>query len=178
MDDENTLWALVRVFVPISFVSFGGLLTTIAEIQHQTIAVHGWITDRDFIDIFAIARAAPGPGTLMVTLVGWHVAGWMGALVASLALYVPTSILVGAGAIVWRRYRSTAWREKIERGLSPIATGLIFAGVYAVLNAVGGTIAAFATAGVSAAVLLWRPLNPFLLLCSGAAVYLLVFLFT
>ncbi|HTY65049.1 MAG TPA: chromate transporter, partial [Alphaproteobacteria bacterium] len=103
--DEDTLWALVRVFVPISLVSFGGLLTTIAEIQHQTIAVHGWITDRDFIDIFAIARAAPGPGTLMVTLVGWHVAGWMGALVASLAFYVPTSIMVGAGAIVWRRYR-------------------------------------------------------------------------
>ncbi|MBV8534876.1 MAG: chromate transporter [Alphaproteobacteria bacterium] len=175
--DEDTLWALLRVFVPISLVSFGGLLTTIAEIQHQTIVVHGWITDREFVDIFAIARTAPGPGTLMVTLVGWHVAGWMGALVASLAFYVPTSILVGGGAIVWRRYRNTAWREKIERGLSPIATGLIFAGVYAVLNAIGGTVAAFATAGLSAAILLWRPLNPFLLLCGGAAVYLAVFLF-
>ncbi len=174
--DDDTLTALVLVFVPIAFVSFGGIMTTIAEIQHQTIAVHGWISDRDFVDIFAIARAAPGPGTLMVTLVGWHVAGWMGALVASLALYVPTSLLVGGAAIVWRRYRNAAWRDKFERGLAPIATGLIFAGVYAVLNAIGGTVAAFATAGVSAAVLLWRPIHPFLLLCAGGALYLLVFL--
>jgi chromate transporter len=174
--DEETLLALALVFVPISFASFGGLMTTIAEIQHQTIAVHGWITDRQFIDIFAIARAAPGPGTLMVTLVGWRVAGWLGALVASLAIYVPTSVLVGGASVIWRRYRTAAWRDKVERGLAPIATGLIFAGVYAVLNALGGTVAAFATAGIAAAVLLWRPLHPFLLLCGGAAVYLAMFL--
>jgi chromate transporter len=175
--DEETLWALARVFIPISLASFGGIMTTIAEIEHQSIAVHGWVTEREFIDIFAIARAAPGPGTLMVTLVGWHVAGWLGALVASLALYIPTSLLVGGGAVVWRRYRAAAWREKVERGLAPIATGLIFAGSYAVLNAVGGSVTAFATAGVAAALLLWRPIHPFLLLSGGAAVYLLIYAF-
>ncbi len=172
--DEGLLLALLRVFLPLSLLSIGGIATIIAEMEHQTTA-QGWLTQRDFIDIFAIARVSPGPGTVMVTMIGWKVAGWMGALIASLAIYLPTSLLVGGASVLWRRHRAAAWRTKIERGLAPIATGLIFAGAYAILNATGGGPGAFATAAVSTGLLLWRPLNPFLLLCGGAAVYAVLY---
>lgn len=64
---SETLWALVRIFVPLSLVSFGGARTILPDIEHQAIA-HHWVTHTDFVEIFAIARAAPGPGTTMVTL--------------------------------------------------------------------------------------------------------------
>jgi len=88
---SNTSLALIRVFVPLSLVSFGGARTIIPDIERQTVSVHGWLTHREFIEMFAISRAAPGPGVTLVTLIGWKADGWLGALVASLAIYVPVA---------------------------------------------------------------------------------------
>lgn len=176
--DEQTLYELARIFAPLSLVAFGGGPTIVAEIERQTVAVHGWLTHQDFIDIFAISRVAPGPGILMITLIGWKVAGWLGAIVASLSFYIPSGLLVVGAALLWHRHRAASWRDKVERGLAPIAIGLIFAGAYSVLNATQGGVLAFVTAGLSAAVLMWRRINPLLLLSLGAAVYAAAYPFT
>ncbi|HTY69997.1 MAG TPA: chromate transporter [Alphaproteobacteria bacterium] len=176
--DEGVLLQLVAVFAPLSLVAFGGGPTIVAELERQTVAVHGWLTHQDFIDIFAISRVAPGPGILMITLFGWKVAGWLGAVVASLAFYIPSGLLVFGASLLWRRHRAASWRDKVERGLAPIAIGLIFAGAYSVLNATQGGVLAFATAGLAAAVLMWRRVNPLLLLTCGAAAYALAYKLT
>lgn len=173
--DEETLLELVRIFAPLSLVAFGGGPTIVAEIERQTVGVHAWLTHQDFIDIFAISRVAPGPGILMITLIGWKVAGWLGAIVASFAFYIPSGLLVFGAAWLWRRHRTAKWRDKVERGLAPIAIGLIFAGAYSVLNATQGGVLAFITAGIATAVLMWRAINPLLLLSCGAAVYALAY---
>lgn len=173
--DEGTLLQLAAVFAPLSLVAFGGGPTIVAELERQTVAVHGWLTHQDFIDIFAISRVAPGPGILMITLMGWKVAGWLGAIVASFAFYIPSGLLVFSASLLWRRHRTAAWRDTVERGLAPIAIGLIFAGAYSVLNATQGGVLAFATAGLAAAVLMWRRVNPLLLLTCGAALYALAY---
>src|ERR671920_2282190 len=90
---ESVFWSLIVVFVPFSLVSIGGGPSIFASIQYQSVEIHRWVSAREFIDLFAIARAAPGPGTMLVTLLGWKVAGWTGALVATLALFVPSSLL-------------------------------------------------------------------------------------
>ena len=54
------LLALMAVFAPLSLLSFGGGQSTIPEMQRQTVALHGWLTDAQFADIYAISRAAPG----------------------------------------------------------------------------------------------------------------------
>jgi chromate transporter len=169
--DEELLVGLLRVFVPLSFLSIGGGGTILAEMAHQTVDVYHWLTRREFVDLFAITRAAPGPGILIVTLIGWKVAGWLGALVATLALFVPSSLLFCAVTVLWQRFSGSPWRKTIERGLAPIAVGLIFAGAYAVLEATQGGLLAFATAGISAALLLWRPIHPLVLLCAAAGIY-------
>jgi chromate transporter len=169
--DEELLLGLLRVFVPLSFLSIGGGGTILAEMAHQTVDVYHWLTQREFVDLFAITRAAPGPGILIVTLIGWKVAGWLGAVVATLALFVPSSLLFCGVTVLWQRFSGSPWRDVIERGLAPIAVGLIFAGAYAVLQATQGGILAFATAGIAAALLLWRPIHPLALLCAAAALY-------
>jgi chromate transport protein ChrA len=77
-DDFKTLLALVVVFVPLSLLSIGGGASLLADMEHQSVTVHGWTTPREFADLFAISRAAPGPGTMLAALIGWKAAGWGG----------------------------------------------------------------------------------------------------
>ncbi|TMJ67786.1 MAG: chromate transporter [Alphaproteobacteria bacterium] len=80
---------LTLVFAPLSLLSIGGGASLLAEIEHQSVGVHAWTTEREFANLFAISRAAPGPGTMLSTLIGWKVAGLAGALTATIALYLP-----------------------------------------------------------------------------------------
>lgn len=173
--NDGTIWALARVFVPLSLVSFGGAKTIVPDIEHQAI-VHGWLTHSEFLDIFAISRAAPGPSTSMVTLIGWKAAGWLGALVATLAIYVPAGTMLLLASYLWRRHQNSPWRARIERAFAPISVGLILAGAMVVLNATGGGILAYGVAGSAAAALWWRQFHPLLLLGAGGAVFAFTFL--
>jgi chromate transporter len=169
--DAEAVWGLVRLFAPLSLLAIGGAPSILAEMEHQTVDVYGWLTQRDFVDFFAISRAAPGPGTLIVTLIGWKAAGLAGAIAASVAFYLPTSLILYGVASVWRRYRSAPWREPVEHGLAPIAIGLIFAGAYAILQSMPGGILTFGTTAAAVALLLWKPVNPVVLLSGAALTY-------
>src|SRR5262249_7564877 len=137
MEDSRTLVALLFVFVPLSLVSIGGGPAVFAEMQHQAVTVHGWVTQRQFVDLFAISRAAPGPGALLATLIGWQAAGWLGALVVSLAFFLPSSIVVYVAACFWNRLRGSAWHRAVEDGFVPIAAGVVLPGALAILQSVG-----------------------------------------
>jgi len=164
---EDSLLALLVVFVPLSLLSIGGGPSILAGIQHAVDARH-WMSQREFVDLFAIARAAPGPGVLLATLVGWKVAGLAGAALASLALFLPSSLLYYAIARRWSAHRGKTWHSALERGLAPVAAGLILAGSLVILRAGATDAVLWAIAAVSTAVLLWRPkLNPLWLLAAG-----------
>ena len=176
--DWRNLVALVLVFGPLSLFSIGGGASLLAEIEHQSVAVHHWTTHREFADLFAISRAAPGPGTMLSTLIGWKVAGWAGALTATVALYLPSSLVAFGVSKMWGRWRGSPWHGAIERGLTPIAAGLVLAGGLAVLQAAGG-IAVWAAAAVTTAVLLARPqINPLILFGASGVLFALVAAFT
>lgn len=173
---NNTSLALIGVFVPLSLVSFGGARTIIPDMETQAVQVHGWLTHREFIEMFALARAAPGPGVTLVTLIGWKAGGWLGALIASLAIYVPVALVVVGASVLYRRYDVPPWSERFQRAMTPVAIGLILAGVFAVFKLMGGTLISYAVVGSSAAVLCWRRINPLFLLAAGAALYAAAFL--
>jgi chromate transporter len=175
--DGEAIWGLIRIFVPLSLLAIGGAPSILAEMEHQTVDVYGWLTQRDFVDLFAISRAAPGPGTLIITLIGWKAAGLAGAIAASAAFYLPTSLIVYGVASVWGRYRSAVWRQPVEQGLAPIAIGLIFSGAYAVLQSMTSGLLSFGTTAIAVALLLWRPVNPILLLSAAALIYGAIYAF-
>lgn len=169
---ENALWPLIAVFVPFSLVSIGGGPSIFAAIQHQTVDVRHWADAREFVDLFAISRAAPGPGSMLATLIGWKVAGWAGALTATLALFLPSSLLCFFVAKVWARYRGRAWSTMIEEALAPIGGGLILAGVLAIFRVSGGGLASAACALASAlAFARWRAVHPLVVLGAGALAF-------
>lgn len=174
MPDVRALLALALVFAPLSLLSIGGGASLLAEIEHQSVSVHAWTTQREFADLFAISRAAPGPGTMLSTLIGWKVAGLAGALTATIALYLPSSLLVYGLARLWGRWRGSVWHSAVERGLSPIAAGLILAGGLAVLRVSPGGPAVWVATALSTALILSRPLlHPLVLFFAGGAVFAL-----
>ena len=169
--DWRTLLTLALVFAPLSLFSIGGGASLLAEIEQQAVGIHHWTTQRQFADLFAISRAAPGPGTMLSTLIGWKVAGWAGALTATVALYLPSSLLVYGAARMWGRWRGSPWHTAVEQGLAPIAAGLMLAGGLAVLQVAGG-LAVWAAAVVATVVLLrWPKLHPLALFAASGALF-------
>lgn len=169
---DDPLLALIAVFVPFSLISIGGGPSIIAGIQHQTVDVQHWMSSREFVNFFAISRAAPGPGSMLTTLIGWHVAGWTGALVATLVLFVPSSIICYGVARIWRQHRGKRWHTALEQGLAPVGVGLILAGAVSILTIGHGGPLAWAVAGGAGALLMWRPqLHPLFLFVIGGAIF-------
>ncbi len=175
MQDEFDLHlplALIAVFASFSLVSVGGGTSIVAGIQHQAVDVRHWMTAREFINLFAIARAAPGPGSMLTTLIGWQVDGWVGAIVATLALFVPSSLLCYAVAHVWRRYRGQRWHTALERGLAPVGIGLVLAGAVSILRIGGGGALSWIVAFGSAGLMTWqRKLHPLIVFALGGTIF-------
>jgi chromate transporter len=171
----NRLLALMLVFSPLSILSIGGGQATIPEMQHQTVTVHGWLTNGEFADLFAIARAAPGPSTLIVALIGWQVAGFLGALVATFAIFVPSSIVMYAASSWWLRNEKSAIRKAIEQGLAPVAVGLIFAGMVIVLRAAHAGVLALATTAAVCILQSTTKISTYGIVGAVAGTYLMLF---
>jgi chromate transporter len=155
--------------------SIGGGASLLADMEHQSVAVHGWTTPRESADLFAISRVAPGPGTMLSALIGWKAAGWAGTVTATAALYLPSSMLVYGTAQLWGRWRGSTWRSAVERGLAPIAAGLILSGGIAVLRVSPGGPAVWLAAVVATVLMLrWPRLHPLALFAAGGALFGLV----
>ena len=84
---------LASVFAQFSLLAFGGANAVLPEMQRQVVDVHHWMNAREFAALFALAQAAPGPNMMVVSLVGWRVAGFWGALVTTGAVAAPSSML-------------------------------------------------------------------------------------
>jgi chromate transporter len=166
----DCLLAFALVFAPISLVSLGRGPSVFAEMQRQSVEVYGWLSAERFLDLFAMSRAAPGPGSLMVALVGWEAAGFAGALAAALALYLPSSLLLLLVGQWWWRGDDAPLRRAVERGLAPVAVELIFAGVITLARGDGSGWLGAATIGVCTAALL-RGASPYWVMLAAAAAH-------
>jgi chromate transporter len=171
MRDDNILLLLIIVFAPLSLLSIGGWVSVLAPMHHEVVEVRQWLTQREFVDVFAISRGAPGPGALIVALIGWKLAGWAGAIVACLAIFIPSSLLCFLVGKVWNRYRGAPWHTALELGLTPVGVGLLCAGGLAIMRATGGGATAWIVAiAAAAAFIAWRKVHPLLILAMGGAI--------
>jgi chromate transporter len=88
------------------------------------------------------------------------------------ALYLPSSVLVYGVARLWGRWRGSFWHSAVERGLAPIAAGLILSGGIAVLRVSPGGAAVWLAAVVATVLLLrWPRLHPLALFAAGGALF-------
>ena len=86
------LVTLALRFALLSLFAIGGANAAIPEMHRLAVQVEQWMNDRQFADMYAISQLSPGPNVIIVTLIGYHVAGLAGALVATAAMTGPTCI--------------------------------------------------------------------------------------
>jgi len=164
----QTLIALGLIFSELSVLAFGGGNTILPEMQRQVVEVHHWMTAEDFSALFALGQAAPGPNLMIVTLVGWHVAGFYGMLVTTIAKFGPSSLVTILMLHVWERFKDRPWRRHVQSGLLPVTAGLVAASAALIANASisNGILAAITAA--TAIIALKTKLHPLWLLFGGA----------
>jgi chromate transporter len=131
------------------------------------VEVHHWLTDKQFADVFAISQLSPGPNVLIVTLIGYAVAGLGGALVATLAMCLPTALLAYGVSRFLGRSSQARWPAIVQAALVPLSIGLMAAsGLVLGLASDRTWVAAMVTIGAAVLASLTR-LNPLWLLAAG-----------
>jgi chromate transporter len=169
-DAVNALLALALIFSQLSLLAFGGGATILPEMQRQVVDVHHWMSARDFSALFALAQAAPGPNMMVVTLVGWQVAGWPGIVVSTLAKFGPCSVLTALVLQVWDRFKDRPWRRLIQAGLVPVTVGLVVASAVLISASADHAWILGAITAASAVAVLATRIHPLWVLGAGALI--------
>ena len=157
-------------FAALSFVAIGGINAIAPEVHRVVVDVEGWMTSAEFAELFALAQLAPGPNAMYVALVGWKVTGVIGALVATIAVCGPSSIVC---YVAWQsldRLRESRVRAVIQRALAPLAIGLILATGYTLARGADRSPGALALTVLATAVLAFTRVNPVWVLIAAAVI--------
>ena len=166
---NNPISTLVWTFGLMSLFAVGGANSAIPEMHRIAVDVQHWMNDTQFADIFAISQLSPGPNVLIVTLIGYSVAGVAGAVAATLAMCVPTAILAYYVSHLLQRARHSRWPAIIQAALVPLSIGLMGAsGLILALTSDRSWVAGLITATAAALAFATR-LNPVWLLLAGGA---------
>ena len=164
---NNPIWTLVWTFGLMSFFAVGGANSAIPEMHRVAVDVQHWMNEKQFADIFAISQLSPGPNVLIVTLIGYSVAGVAGAMAATLAMCGPTAILAYYVSRLLRRASHSPWPAIIQAALVPLSIGLMGAsGLILALTSDQSWIAALITSAAAVLAFATR-LNPFWMLLAG-----------
>lgn len=159
-------------FLLLSVLAIGGVNAVTPEIQRQVVELRHWMGAREFAELFAVAQATPGPNMLIATVVGWRVAGWLGAIVATICMCGPSSLIVFFVTRAWDRFKGRPWRQIVQAGMAPVVVGLIASSGLILAKGAAADWKSVALT-VAGAVLVWRTrLNPLWALGGAAALAL------
>jgi chromate transporter len=163
----NPILTLAWTFGVMSLFAVGGANAAIPEMHRIAVDVQHWMTDKQFADVFAISQLSPGPNVLIVTLIGYAVAGVAGALVATLAMCVPTAVLAYYASRLLMRSSHSRWPAIIQTALVPLSIGLMGASALILALASDRTWAGALITAVTAWLVFATRLNPLWLLLAG-----------
>ena len=168
VNDGGTLLTIFLGFAAISLIAVGGGPAVVPEMNRLAVEVHGWMDNARFAQLFALAQAAPGPNILVVGLIGWEAAGLPGLVAAALGILLPAGLLTYGFSRARIRLAGARWLRLVERGLVPVAVGLVAASGLILAGAVA--ISPLAVAIILGATLfVWlTPRSPLWVLAAGA----------
>ncbi len=165
--NSNPVGSLISTFGLMSLFAVGGANAAIPEMHRIAVDVQHWMTDRQFADIYAISQLSPGPNVLIVTLIGYAVSGFAGALAATLSMCVPTAVLAYFVSGLLRRSTGSRWPSMIQAALVPLSIGLMAASALVVVQAADRTWTAVLLTLAVATLAYATRLNPLWLLLAG-----------
>jgi chromate transporter len=167
-DETGTLLTLAGHFALMSLFAIGGANSAVPEMHRLAVEVERWMTEQQFTDMFAMAQVTPGPNVIIVTLIGYHVAGLLGALITTAAMCGPTCVVAFYVGDAWERVKHAPWRAAVQAGLLPISIGLIAASAFVVASVAAHNFAAVSVVLATAVVSYATRLNPLWIFAAAA----------
>lgn len=169
MTEPSAPLALTAHLALVSSISFGGFPTVLPDVRNFVVGTHGWMTNQEFANLFAMAQSIPGPNMiLMMSFIGWKVWGLPGAAASAFATFGPPCAMYFAAYRLWSRFGKARWQNIVRLGLVPVVIGLVIAGGVVMARTADASWQAVALTIAAAGVILATRLNPLWMLLAGA----------
>ncbi len=165
-----SLLTLFLTFLKIGSVLYGSGYVLLSFLRTDFVQHLGWLTDRQLLDAVSIGQFTPGPVFTTATFIGYLVAGWPGALLATLAIFLPSFLLVALIHPVAVRLRKSPWTASILDGVNIVALALMTGVLFQLAQSTQIDIPTWLIALVSLVILLRFKINSVWLILAGALV--------
>src|SRR5713226_3011682 len=157
-------------FAKVGLFTFGGGLVLLAFLQDQVVQHLQWLSPQEFLDGLALGRLTPGPIPMLAAFIGYKVAGLGGAVVAGVAIFVPSFVLMLSLLPMLEHLERVAWLNAARQGMSPAIIGMIAVTLLKLLpTAVSGIFPGVLALVTVGAMVGWH-VGPVPLMAVGAAI--------
>lgn len=154
------VWELLMVFLRVGSVTFGGGFVMIPQIETDVVDVHQWLSHQAFADGVAFGQITPGPVLITATFIGYKVAGWIGAVVATIGAFLPSFLMTLVAGASLNRFRTNHQVQAFLSGVAPAVVGMLAAaGVSLARSGLDSTLS-FGVATTAFLLMLRAKLNP------------------
>lgn len=164
------LVSLFLHFLLISLLAFGGGQAALPLVERITVAEQGWISGADFSTAVAFGYVTPGPVLITATFIGYRAGGVLGALVATIGVFIAPWFLATGSAQLLRSSLQQPWLRGFGKGAAPATIGLL--GV-AALSLARTSFTGWSSILIAAIALIlshWRRVHPALILTGGLVI--------
>jgi chromate transporter len=124
---NRRLFDLAAVMLRVDLFAFGGGFASVPLMLHEIVGVRGWLDNKTFMDGIALGQVTPGPIVITATFVGYQVAGVLGAVVATVAIFTPSFLMVLATVPYFDRLQQSLLFRRAIRGVLASFVGLLLA---------------------------------------------------
>lgn len=121
------LLTLSTIFLRIGSITFGGGFVMIPLIEAEVVDSHHWLTHQEFVDATALGQVTPGPVLITATFIGYRVAGTLGALVATISIFLPSFLMTVVAGSSLARFHTNKIVQSFLKGVTPAVVGLLIA---------------------------------------------------
>jgi len=91
-----------------------------------------WLTLKEFTDSIAMGQITPGPILISATFIGYKVAGFLGSIIATIAIFLPSGVLMIIGSHFLDKFKNSNIVNSVFMGLRPAVIGMIFAASFTI----------------------------------------------
>ena len=121
------LLTLSTIFLRIGSITFGGGFVMIPLIEAEVVDSHHWLTHQEFVDATALGQITPGPVLITATFIGYRVAGTLGALAATIGIFLPSFLMTVVAGSSLARFHTNKIVQSFLKGVTPAVVGLLVA---------------------------------------------------
>lgn len=129
-NESDKLKEVVRLFLKLGVIGFGGPAAHIAMMRHEVVDKRRWMDEQHFLDLVGATNLIPGPNSTEMTMhIGRERAGWKGLILAGTCFILPAVLITALFAWLYRQYGQLPEVKPFIYGIKPAIIAIILAAV-------------------------------------------------